>query len=394
MKKQSPLFILLILVFTSLSCSLPINLNDGGNNNSPIESTQPAATVPVFENTIVPSSVIPGDDPLLGEWSVFQVNQNRDSRISHDESQTWLGNSATINPDSMQSNQTRCLLTNYERSSLPDNYLENFPLDLSQYGIREEQVSLVRTNCAQGPFDLFLQLDAYTLLSHWQGSFLWLQRQTPNAPQRPIIFSNTHYLQEDITRNINVEIPQINRENPASENFNNATFVLFKDIMENFITDTENWERIPEQDFPASELELTFDVHWNDGQRISILGRVNTYYAGAAHPNTFFTTFNYDLNANKILTIEDFFLPESDYLNFLLNTSTFELQNRDIGFFEGSLSAEAIYFQNLTFTPAGLMVHFSPYDVASYAAGPQMILIPYADLDGYLNPAYFPPAAP
>ncbi len=395
MQKKPRFLIVLLLILTTLSCSLPINITDMANNNPTAQPSNPAATVPVSENPSLPAGVIPNDDPLLGNWTVFQVNTNYLSTISHDESQTWLGNLAFFNPDSIQINQNRCLLTTFERSPLPENYQENFPFDLSRYGILEDQTSLIRTNCTESPFGLFLQLDAYTLLLNWQGSFMWLQQQTINAPKRPIIFSNTQFLQEDIRRNVNVQIPQMTQNIFASQTFNNAAFNLFNGITENFITETETWENnVPEQDFPASELEITYDVHWNDGQRISILGNIYTYYSGAAHPNMFYITFNYDLTTQQILRIDDFFIAGSDYLTFLMNASVTALSSRDIGFFEDSLSAESTYFQNITFTPAGIMIYFSPYDVASYAAGPQTVLIPYSELSGYLKPEFFPPATP
>lgn len=395
MLKKPSVLMLLVLLITSLSCSLPIQF--GNNNPSPAApSPIQEATVPVNENPspLPPVGVIPNNDPLLGSWTVFQVSTNFQSTISHDESQTWLGNFAFFNPDSIQINQHRCLLTTFERSPLPENYQEIFPLDLSSYGLLEDQISLIRTNCTESPFGLFLQLDSYTLLISWQGSFMWLQQQTINAPKRPIIFSNTQYLQENITRNVNVQIPQITQDNPASENFNNVAFDLFNGITTDFITETENWETGPEQLFQVSDLEVTYNVHWSDGQRISILGNIYTYYSGAAHPNMFYVTLNYDLINQQVLTLEDFFIAGSDYLNLLKNTCAAELSSRDIGFFEDSLAAEATYFKNITFAPAGLMVHFSPYEVAAYAAGPQTVLIPYPVLDGTLKPEYIPPVSP
>ncbi|MAT42976.1 MAG: hypothetical protein CL609_11580 [Anaerolineaceae bacterium] len=395
MLKKPSVLMLLVLLITSLSCSLPIQFE----NNDP-SPTAPSpiqdATVPVNENPspAPPVGVIPNDDPLLGSWTVFQVSTNFQSTISHDESQTWLGNLAFFNPDSIQINQNRCLLTTFERSPLPENYQENFPLDLSRYGLLEDQISLIRTNCTESPFGLFLQLDSYTLLINWQGSFMWLQQQTINAPKRPIVFSNTHYLQENITRNVNVQIPQITQTTAARQIFNDAAFNIFNDITVSFITETENWVPPADQNFPPSELEVTYEIHWNDGQRLSILGQIYTYYAGAAHPNMFYITLNYDLTTQQVLQLDDFFIAGSDYLNLLKNTCAAELISRDIGFFEDNLAAEPTYFKNITFTPAGLMVHFSPYDVASYAAGPQTVLIPYPVLEGTLKPEYFPPAIP
>ncbi len=394
MLKDSRFLIVLMLILTSVSCSLPVSLRNDVNSNPPTPSSTQGMATAVNETLPSPANIIPNEDSLLGNWTVFQVNHSYLSQISHDESQTWLGNIAFFNPNSIQFNQNRCLLTAFERIALPENYQETFPLNLSSFGIVEEGVSLIRTNCSESPFNHFLQLDAYTILLQWQGSYFWLQQQTINAPQRPLIYSYTQFLREDITRNVNVQIPQITQDNAAGQNFNEAAFNLFNSITENFISETEAWEKPADSVFNVSDLEVTYDIHWNDGQRLSILGNIYTYYSGAAHPNLFFLTLNYDLSTQQILSLEDLFVPESDYLTFLRDTSIAALSSREIGFFEDSLAADPIYFQNITFTPAGMMIHFSPYDVASYAAGPQTVLIPYGDLEGYLQPAFIPPLGP
>ena len=69
------------------------------------------------------------------------------SPVQHDEAQTWLGNLAQINTDRIQFNQEICLLTGFERGILPENYQDYFQIDLPTYGIAEDSVSWISTNC-------------------------------------------------------------------------------------------------------------------------------------------------------------------------------------------------------------------------------------------------------
>lgn len=56
----------------------------------------------------------------------------------------------------------------------------------------------------------------------------------------------------------------------------------------------------------------TYNVLFADEEKISV-EIVEDFYAGGAHPNTYFWTVNYDLKANKELTLEDVFKPGDEY---------------------------------------------------------------------------------
>lgn len=381
-----------ILFLTMLACSLPFHLGDQTNTTP----SQTVEAVQIPENTPQPtqvSGIIPNDDPLLGKWTAYQVRTYFTAPVQYDEAQTWLGNLVEVGTDSIQFNQEICLLTAFERTTLPENYQEYFQIDLSTYGIPEESVSWISTSCEGSAFSRLIQVDAYTILLNWQGNLLWLQH-SDRVPQRPIVYANTHYLREDMIRNVNIHIPQINIEQPASQAFNDTAFTLYNDVLTGFITDTSEWEMLDDIEMPASDMEITFDVLWNDGERLSILGIIYFYFSGAAHPNMGYLPLTYDLTTQTQITIRDLFQAGSGFENFLLDTCSTELIRRDIGYFEESLSNDLMHYENFALTPSGIMIYFAPYHVASYAAGPQNILIPYASLTPYLKAEYLPPMVP
>lgn len=104
-------------------------------------------------------------------------------------------------------------------------------------------------------------------------------------------------------------------------------------------------------------------------------------FTGGAHPSHYTKTFNYDLKNNKILKLADLFKPNSKYLQKLSKLSKEKLEdNLD---FEDGIKPLAKNFSNFLITPKGLIIYFNEYQVASYAAGPQEILIPYSELKGF-----------
>lgn len=117
------------------------------------------------------------------------------------------------------------------------------------------------------------------------------------------------------------------------------------------------------------------------------------YSDGAAHPGTYSITFNYDLAQGKKLELGELFLPNSNYLEVIANYCKAELSKQP--FFEGPFAEGANptpeNYRNWNITNDGLMITFDEYQVAPYAAGPQVVQVPLesfrqvADLNGPLK---------
>ena len=112
------------------------------------------------------------------------------------------------------------------------------------------------------------------------------------------------------------------------------------------------------------------------------------YYNGAAHPGDFSHTVNYDLETGRELALGDLFLSGSNYLEAISNYCIEELRKQPYSdsFTTSGAAPTLENYRNWNITPEGLMITFDTYQVAPGAAGPQIISIPYGQLQGVIDP--------
>ena len=105
-------------------------------------------------------------------------------------------------------------------------------------------------------------------------------------------------------------------------------------------------------------------------------------------------SYHYDLSQNKELKLSDFFSPGVNHLSLLSKLCAKDIakQKRKNGMEDIYEDGEAAAFEALkedaTFYPAeaGLVFIFDPYQVGSFAEGYYVVLIPYSQLRGIINP--------
>ena len=139
-------------------------------------------------------------------------------------------------------------------------------------------------------------------------------------------------------------------------------------------------------------LDVSYDVERNDGKMFGILF---TIFAdtGGAHPNTDFAAFNFVLPSG-----EQVFLPEIvDGARGMKRVSDLAIAEliKTIGTGEDSMSSkeditsgaapDALSLKDFLWLPKELHIHFPPYQVAAYAAGPQEVSIPLTQLQGVIR---------
>ena len=112
------------------------------------------------------------------------------------------------------------------------------------------------------------------------------------------------------------------------------------------------------------------------------------YTNGAAHPGDFSRTLNYDLGTGREISLGNLFIPGSNYLETISNFCITELRKQP---YSDSFTTEGAdprleNYRNWNITPEGLMITFDTYQVAPGAAGPQIILVPYEQLTGMIDP--------
>ncbi len=119
---------------------------------------------------------------------------------------------------------------------------------------------------------------------------------------------------------------------------------------------------------------------------VSYLVAVSTY-EGGAHPNTGYISFIYDETGNR-LELADLFRSDANYLDRLSTLSRKELSAREFaeaGMIDAGTEPTVENFSVFIIENTGLTLVFSPYQVAPYAAGEQLVTIPWNQFSDLLN---------
>lgn len=139
----------------------------------------------------------------------------------------------------------------------------------------------------------------------------------------------------------------------------------------------------------GSSFDIQYQLIGQKGNIWSIQFNINGYADGAAHPYHYSITFNYDLQNGKQLTLDDLFVPNSNYLQVLSDISKTDLTSRNIGFEEGfQQGADPLpgNYRNWNISNEGfLVITFDEGQVSAYAAGPQTVTIPFSSLTQVIN---------
>ncbi len=149
-----------------------------------------------------------------------------------------------------------------------------------------------------------------------------------------------------------------------------------KDVAENFI--------VGEPDLPPSAFQMDFEVVYLTDNVASV--KLGSYYyiTGMAHPNSYYSVFNYDFKNNKEILLADFFNPGSDYLLALSAASAEYLREKLTAdgyylenFVEVGTEPKADNFSSFVFDKDKITLIFNVYQVAPYVAGPQQVEVYY-----------------
>lgn len=151
----------------------------------------------------------------------------------------------------------------------------------------------------------------------------------------------------------------------------------------------------PLDGFESAPLDWTsasFHVSRFDDALISIQYQVHWYGSGAAHPNSHSQAFNFLANPIVRVGLKNIFNDSrkglewlSEYcIRELLRTRDEEESNEWV--YRGA-SPKPENYSSISFDKTGLVVTFDAYQVDCYAAGPQVVSIPYEQAAGILNSA-------
>lgn len=141
------------------------------------------------------------------------------------------------------------------------------------------------------------------------------------------------------------------------------------------------------QTFGYNSMYLEYYPTLTEHGIVSLHFTISNYIAGAAHPFSYASTLNYELETGRTLQMDNLFLPGSDYLG-TISAQCIQIIN-ETGYMDWPEGAEPIpeNYLNWNITPDGILISFDPYQIAPYAVGPQQALVPYTALQPMIDPA-------
>ncbi|RMF78781.1 MAG: DUF3298/DUF4163 domain-containing protein [Chloroflexi bacterium] len=137
------------------------------------------------------------------------------------------------------------------------------------------------------------------------------------------------------------------------------------------------------------ELDMTYETYRFSDHIVSLKFEIYQY-TGGAHGITYFKTFTFDLTQQRLITLDDIFMPQSNPFAIISPLAQKQVQ-ANLGEYavedwiaEGTSGNPANY-ENFVLTTEALVFFFPPYQVAPYVAGPQTISIPLWQLNDVTN---------
>jgi uncharacterized protein YecT (DUF1311 family) len=166
----------------------------------------------------------------------------------------------------------------------------------------------------------------------------------------------------------------------AMKNWVQARVQAFKDVLP---------QRVPQE--PPYSAQLTYAVARDDETAVSILFSYSVY-TGGAHPNFARTAFNFLMPDGARVFLPD--LIGSDGIQRVSDLAIADLTPRlsgadsmsDAAWIHSGAAAYADNFETFELLRDEIVLEFDPYAVAAYAAGPQEVHIPLAQVQDVLRP--------
>ena len=194
---------------------------------------------------------------------------------------------------------------------------------------------------------------------------------------------------------VSAKYPQLDgmKNQKIQDNINLQIYKIVLDDINNFTSDMKDWDltNVP-KDF-NSEIDHSFTSYTLTNEVFSFSFEIYAYYAGAAHPNHWSESMNFDLINGKLISFKDLFKTDSKFLEkislFCKKDLQLQAEINDYSFDEVMLNdgagAKLTNFKNFNILQKGIQITFDPYQVAPYVVGTQYVIIPYSALYEFIS---------
>jgi hypothetical protein len=157
----------------------------------------------------------------------------------------------------------------------------------------------------------------------------------------------------------------------------------------------KNFKEIPYAPYGGGNLQYTLFIEYFSSRfsKDIVSFKFNTeYYTGGAHPGHDVVCFTYNLNKGERMSLADFFIENSNFLERISDYSVNLLMEdafADEEWIKEGAGKNSDNFQRFVLAESAFIFYFPPYQVAPYAYGEQQIIIPFSELKDILNPSIF-----
>lgn len=206
----------------------------------------------------------------------------------------------------------------------------------------------------------------------------------PISQQVTLNFVPFYERNEDAAYTIEAQIPQLTgSDDPRVQAFNQTLNEIVKKEVDIYRQEFLQVNPLPDHGISlvvTSELVSQIADIWS-------LRFVISLYGLSANQGLDSITVNYDLDQGRELALDELFLPNSNYFEVIANYCIAELSNQLGEFFYPDGAQPTLEnYRSWNIAPNGLRITFNKSQVAPSASGPQMVTVPYRELQAVIDP--------
>jgi hypothetical protein len=393
MKYPNTAFVYLLPILFVVSACAVLSGDKTNRKQDPASESRPAS--PAI-NVIVETPALPLPSempvatqvdytPVVGDFSGKWIAYSVIPLHAGQPAVTEPGMRLDISPTWYVVDSRQCDSPEFESKQITlEDFLEGAELPGNSQSYLEEKFLWLKTGCPELEPSSMGLVNPVTLAARIGDDLIYFERDPEITRGSQTI--TTDLLLDGMTDpkvEIHAQVPVINQ--PGSQKFNPLAHSMVDSQIDGFKKNFIDWDIPPEMVSTGSFMWIKYEVTLLTPELVSIRFGMDTYMAGAAHPNHNFMVLNYDLVNDNEIKFTDLFKNPEEALKILSIASKNNLSSDDFPLFEEGLQPIVENFSNWNLQENALRLSFDPYQVAPYAAGPQEVNIPYRDIWDLVN---------
>lgn len=134
----------------------------------------------------------------------------------------------------------------------------------------------------------------------------------------------------------------------------------------------------------VEEMLGLYEIKNNQRQVLSLSLSNYTYHFHAAHGMTYIKSLTFDMEQERICSLADLFIPESNYVEVISTIVKKQIEQRDILLLDEFTSIKPN--QDFYIADKSIVIYFQLYEISPYVVGFPMFPISVFDLEDIIDP--------